>query len=104
MVEYPTGLPQLTALATPAVITAELLLVLFGLADYAQADTRDGGPARLGYFIAALFTSSQAYPSRQMAAGSLYRVLDSRIDLVMDCPVFGETASHSVFLEICCCR
>src|SRR3546814_6730723 len=49
---------------------------------------------RLGDFHVALLTATQAGPLRQLAAHSLDRVLDGRVDLVLDGAIACPTGCH----------
>src|SRR3546814_1407156 len=79
------GSAQLAVLAATAVVAAGrgfVLRITRLLAVHAQAHPGHGLAPRLGDFHVALLTTTQAGPLRQLAAHSLDRVLDGRVDLV----------------------
>src|SRR3546814_19950500 len=94
------GSAQLAVLAAAAVVAAGRGFVLHItrlLAVHAQAYAGHGLAPRLWDFPVALLTATQAGPLRPLAAHSLDRVLDGRVDLVLDgalaCPLaHGRTS------------
>src|SRR3546814_2561592 len=91
------GSAQLAVLAATAVVAAGrgfVLRITRLLAVHAQAHPGHGLAPRLGDFHVALLTTTQAGPLRQLAAHSLDRVLDGRVDLVLDGAIACPTGCH----------
>ncbi len=87
---------QLTVLASTTVIAAHCLCVdiLFRLAGYTQADTRNSfAPRRRNLFVA-LFTVAQAFAAQHLVSHPFDRIIDARIDLILNSSVLCKTASH----------
>ncbi len=88
--------PQLTILAPTAVVAADRfhLGILFRLAGDTQAHAGDGLAAGIGNGFVTFLAVSQAFARWQPVTYALDRILDGCIDLVLNCPVFCESAGH----------
>src|SRR5262245_54206945 len=89
--------PQLTVLAAATVIKTESGLCLFvalGLARDAQPHAGHRFASCLGNRIAAFLALAQARSARQQRAGSLDRVLDAVVNLLLYRAVAGPTRRH----------
>lgn len=75
------------------------LLIVFRLAGDAQAHPRDGFTAGLRDSNVALLTLRQAFPARQLVAGTFDRILDGCINLLLNCTVFRKTALAVALLQ-----
>src|SRR5262249_15625932 len=95
---------QLAVLAGAPVVAAERLLfaVVRFLARYAQTHARHRAAARLGNQRLAFLAMSQARAFRHAAAGALDRVLDRRVDLILNGVVAGPTGGHLRTLRVRC--
>src|SRR5262249_29852427 len=97
---------QLAVLAAAAVVAAErgLLLIVLFLARHTQAHARHGLAPRLGNRRAALLAMLQARTFAHVAARALDRVLDRRVDLILNGVVACPTCCHCSSSRIRCAR
>ncbi len=90
-------LPELAVLASASVVTTviDCFLIMLRLTVDTQARTRDSLTAGNGDGSVTFFAVFQALAPWQLVARAIDGVLDRRIDLVLYCPVFCKSASHS---------
>src|SRR3954466_1287336 len=87
---------QLAVLAAAPVVAGVVhgLLVRGFLASEAQSHARNGLAPRLRDLRSALGAGFQRRPARQLALGTLDRVLDGGIDLILHRPFFRPARGH----------
>jgi hypothetical protein len=84
--------------AAPVVATLGFLLgVARALARDTQAHPGHGVAARLGYGLPAFGTVVQARALRQSVTGAPDRILDGRVDLILNRTIFCEPTGHTAF-------
>lgn len=90
---------ELAILAAAPVVAAHRFLfrVPFGLARDAQAHARHRNASRLGNGFAAFRTVVEACSLWQAFTRTADRVLDSCVDLVLNCTIFCEPSGHAAF-------
>jgi hypothetical protein len=81
--------------AAPVVGTGiDVLTVDLGLTGHAASNPWDSLPPRLRDGVATVLAVGKALALLQGAPGASNRIVDARIDLVLDCSIVSPTNSH----------
>ncbi len=88
--------PQLAVFTPAPIVAADGLLfgIVFRLAGDAQTHAGNRVATGFGNYLITSFAVAQALATRQVVTGALDSILDSRVDLILYCPVFCKSASH----------
>ncbi|CAE6946848.1 protein of unknown function [Pseudomonas marincola] len=79
--------------------TCGIGFIVFGLTDYAQAHPADGFAPRLRDGRITLLAMRQALPCVQLAAGTLNRIVDAAVDLLLYRTITCPTTGHDRLLS-----